>query len=383
MPRITGQLRSIEHNGERAEAFSPAPLPPADPPLRMEGQIAQLHEQACASLDRLRIAMALVPDPDWYLYGFVRKEAVITSRIEGTQATLADVLTYEATNNADNPDDVEEVCNYVRALTVARRSTEQGPVAIKTLCEAHRALMTGARGADKQPGMIRTTQNWVGGSKPGNAIFVPPPPEDVPGALADLQAWIAHDDSLPPLVRIGLAHAQFETIHPFHDGNGRIGRLLISLLLEQWGLLRPPLLYISLAFRREQLRYYSALTRIRTSGDWEGWIEFFLRCVIESADDAVVAAQRLAGTVSADHRRLLAHPDATVSALRLFDALSQHPIVTGPLVEQLLDVATPTANKAIAALIAAGILEEMTGRRRGREYGYSAYLRILTGDEEA
>lgn len=380
--RTTGRFQPIEHAGRAARAFVPFPLPPADPPLVIGGDLAGLLAEAMAALDRLGIAGDLVPDADWFLDGFARKEAVITSRIEGTRATLHDVLTFEATDNADNPADVEEVCNYVKALTLARADIANKVPAIDLLRRAHSVLMTGARGADKSPGTIRTTQNWIAGSHPADAIFVPPPPAEVAPALDSLKLWILSDDPLPPLVRIGLAHAQFVTIHPFDDGNGRIGRLLIALLLESWGLCDPPLLYISVAFRRDQLRYYSALTRTRTHGDWEGWTAFFLRCVRAAADDAVLTARRLASLVDADRRRLLASDDATVTALRLLDALPRHPIVTGPLAESLLSVSTPTANKAIAALIATGILEEQTGKRRDREYLYRGYLTALTGDDE-
>jgi len=303
--------------------------------------------------------------------------------IEGTQATLRDVLTFEATESAPNPDDVEEVCNYVRALAQARAAIKDGPITIKLLCRAHATLMHGARGADKNPGSIRTTQNWIAGRSPADALFVPPPPEEVPAALAALETWLAQGDPLPPLVRTGLAHAQFVTIHPFDDGNGRIGRLLIALLLESWGVCDPCLLFISSAFRRDQLRYYGALTRTREAGDWEHWMAFFLRCVRSAADEAVEIATTLARLVESDRKRLLAHDEATVSALRLYEALPKHPVMTSQRAESLLGVTTPTANKAIAALIAAGVLIEQTGKQRDREYAYHEYLRILTGDDEA
>lgn len=384
MPRrTTGRLQPIEHAGRPAEAFVPLPLPPADPPLSITGDLAALHTTALAALDRLRIATNLVPDAGWFLYGFARKEAVSTSRIEGTQATLRDVLTYEATDNAADPDDVEEVFNYVRALAGAREDIDSGVPAIDLLKRAHATLMQGTRGADHNPGRIRTTQNWIAGSHPSNALFVPPPPDEVEPALEALKQWILRDDPLPPLVRIGLAHAQFVTIHPFDDGNGRIGRLLIALLLEQWGLCDPPLLYISAAFRRDQLRYYSALSRTRSHGDWEGWTSYFLRCVHVAADDAIDTAQRLARLVETDRKRLLASDDATVTALRLFEALPRHPIITSQLAESILGVSTPTTNKAIAALTTTGILGEQTGKRRDREYVYSEYLAALTGDDES
>ena len=238
MPRTTGNYRSSTVAGETVRAFVPAALPPAGPPLRVEGSIDAACTRAMAAIGRLEVAASLVPSTEWFLYGFVRKEAVLTSQIEGTEATLRDVLEFEATASATHRDDVAEVCNYVEALTYARRELAKPkglPLSSRLLCEAHRRLMKGAstrRGGDKKPGIIRTSQIWVGGARPGNARFVPPPADAVPGLLADLDRWIHGRDPLPPLVKAGLAHVQFETIHPFLDGNGRIGRLLITLLLE-------------------------------------------------------------------------------------------------------------------------------------------------------
>lgn len=370
--------------GERVEAFVPLALPPARPALVLDGRVARLHDAALAALGRLDVAAAMVPSADWFLYGFVRKEAVLTSQIEGTQATLRDVLEFEATHKASRPDDIQEVCNYVEALTWARKqmASRTGlPVSTRLLCEAHRRLMKGGRGRSKQPGRIRQSQNWIGGTRPGNARFVPPPPDEVADLLAALEKWIHANDPLPPLVRAGLAHVQFETIHPFLDGNGRIGRLLIALLLEHWGLLSEPLLYLSVSLKRRQQEYYDHLDAVRTRGDWEGWTAFFLECVAHAAEDGVAAAQSLCAQIVNDRARLLHKQRATIAAVRLFDLLPSHPIITLPRVIEMLETTKPTASSAIGLLVDAGVLQETTGRQRDRVYAYQRYLHILTTDE--
>lgn len=384
MPRETGTYRVTTAHGEAVRAFIPHPLPPSDPPLALDASARDLLASATASLERLALAGAMVPSADWFLYGFVRKEAVITSQIEGTQATLRDVLAFEATRESERPEDVEEVCNYVEALNYARRelSRPKGlPISARLLCGAHKRLMRGVRGADKQPGRIRTSQNWIGGSRPGNARFVPPPPDAVPDAMAALEKWLHADDPLPPLVRAGLAHVQFETIHPFLDGNGRIGRLLIALLVEHWDLLKQPLLYLSVAFKRRQQEYYQRLSAVRTDGDWEGWTVFFLECVREAADDAVDAARAIHALTGRDRGRVVGHDRTTVAAIRLFDRLPTSPFVTVNGASELLGVTAPPARKAIELLESLGVLRETTGKQRDRMYVYHDYLQILTSDE--
>ena len=383
MTRVTGTYQTTIVGEEKVRAFVPRPLPPANPPLRIEGELADLHAQALAAIERLGVAGAMVPSANWFLYGFVRKEAVISSQIEGTQATLMDVLAYEATHKSQRPADVEEVCNYVDALAFLREEVARPgglPLCARLLCEAHKRLMRGVRGADKQPGEIRTSQNWIGGARPGNAVFVPPPADRVPDALAKLDRWIHAKDALPPLVRAGLAHVQFETIHPFLDGNGRIGRLLIALLVEHWKLLDQPLLYLSLSFKRRRGEYYRSLLAVRTEGDWEGWTAYFLRCVREAADDGVDAAKRLFALLSKDRRAVAASKAATIPAIRLLDVLPERPVVTLPQAMELLKVSKPTAIKAIDALTKAGILKETTGLQRDRVYAYEAYLKVLAED---
>jgi Fic family protein len=365
---------------EEVRAFVPASLPPAHPPLLLEGALAALHAEALIALGRLGVAATMVPSAEWFLYGFVRKEAIVSSEIEGTQATLQDVVTFEATKRAERPDDVRDVCNYVAALTFARAeiSSASGlPLSTRLLCGAHKRLMRGVRGADKMPGALRRSQNWIGGTRPGNARFVPPPPEVVPELMANLDRWMHSNDALPPLVKAGLAHVQFETIHPFLDGNGRIGRLLITLLLEHWGLLKSPMLYLSLALKRRQQLYYAQLTAVREGGDWEGWTAFYLECVREAADDGVRAAERLFTLLGKDRARLLKSDRATLPSVRLLDLLPSNPIVTLSLATRLLGVSKPTAIKAIEALEASAILKETTGKRRDRVYAYQKYLDVL------
>jgi Fic family protein len=339
------------------------------------------------AIARLEVAANLVPSMQWFLYGFVRKEAVLTSQIEGTEATLQDVLEFEATQRTDRADDVAEVCNYVEALDYARREIAKSkglPLSTRLLCQAHRRLMKGSggrRGGDKKPGVIRTSQNWVGGTRPGNARFVPPPADAVPAALAQLDRWIHGRDPLPPLVKAGLAHVQFETIHPFLDGNGRIGRLLITLLLEHWGVMRSPILYLSHSFKRHQREYYDRLSAVRTDGDWEGWTRFYLSCVEQAAEDGVSVAQRIHALTSKDRDRLMSHRSATVAAIQLLDLLPSNPMVTVPKATRLLGGTAPTARKAVELLEGIGVLRETSGRKRDRVYAYHAYLQALTTED--
>jgi Fic family protein len=382
MARITGTYDRRAAGGEEIAAFTPLPLPPADPPLEVAGRASELLQGALHALSRLELAGEMVPSVEWFIYAFVRKEAVLSSQIEGTQATLVDLLTYEAgaRPEPETESEVQEVCSYLEALAFARKELHKKnglPLSVRLLNEAHRRLMRGVRGAEKQPGELRRSQNWIGGSRPGNAIYVPPPPQEVPRLLGDLEKYLHARDKLPPLVRAGLAHVQFETIHPYLDGNGRIGRLLVTLLLEEWRLLSQPLLYLSLFFKRRREDYYRALSRVRTEGDWEGWTAFFLEGVGTIAEEAVQSARELLALVSRDRTRVLAAAKATVAAARLFDELPRHPIVTVTSAVQLLRTTKPTAAKAIALLENAGILTETTGRRRDRTFSYARYLEQL------
>jgi len=384
MARKTGEYRISKAHGEEVRAFVPSPLPPTDPPLLIDAETAALHDAARTALAKLDVAGSMVPSTDWFLYGFVRKEAVITSQIEGTQATLGDVLTFEATSATEKPDDVREVCNYVDAIAHARAQLAKPkglPLSVRLLCSTHRVLMRGVRGEGKLPGEIRTSQNWIGGSRPGNARFVPPPPEDVAKAMSALERWLHSDDPLPPLVKAGLAHVQFETIHPFLDGNGRMGRMLIALLVEHWGLLEKPSLYVSLAFKRRQQEYYARLAAVRTDGDWEGWTQFFLECVREAADDGVRVARSIHALIGRDRERIVQCERSTIIAVRLLERLPENPVLTVSRAVELLGVSAPAARKAIGLLEDLGVLRETTGKQRDRVYAYREYMQILTGDD--
>ncbi len=383
MGRKTGIYHSSMVGGEKVRAFIPFPLPPTEPPLIIKSGLAESHAAAISAISRLKIASAMVPSPEWFLYGFVRKEAVVSSQIEGTQSTLEDVIAYELGRQGGDVAELEEVCNYVDALNFARAELARPkglPLSTRLMCEIHKRLMKGVRGQEKRPGKVRVSQNWIGGTRPGNAKFVPPPADAVPELLAALDKWIHSDDHLPPLVKVGLAHVQFETIHPFLDGNGRLGRLLVTLLTEHWRLLDGPFLYVSLGFKRHRREYYRRLDGVRVNGDWEGWTRFFLRCVQESADDGASAAQRMFRLVSEDRRGLMGLSSVTVTAIRLFELLPMYPMISSAKALELTGGTKPTANKAIESLVEAGVLEEITGKQRDRIYVYRRYLDVLTED---
>ena len=384
--RTTGTYVTTNTPGEAVQAFVPHALPPADPPLAAESYTATNHRAEMA-LARLAGVAGLVPSVDWLLYSAIRKEALLTSQIEGTQATLTDLFDNEAGQVLANTADVEEVTNYLRAFRLVRDNlrNEAGlPISVRLLCDAHRLLLDGARGAGKQPGELRRSQNWIGGARPGRATFVPPPPAQVPRLLADLERFI-HDPepALPPLVRVALVHVQFETIHPFLDGNGRIGRLLIAALLEQWGLLPEPLVYLSGYLKQHQAEYYRRLSAVRSTdnegGDWEGWVGFFLDGVETAATDAERGIVAMASLINADRKRLLAAPRVGAVALRLFELLPLMPRFTIEQVRQKLDTTFPTATAAVKLLQDLGILSELTGQKKNRLFSYAAYVELLAG----
>ncbi len=386
--RATGRYERTTVGGEDVAAFVPHALPPADPPIVVDAALAERLRAAEQALIRLELAGEMVPSLDWFIYAFVRKEAVLSSQIEGTQATLVDLLTFEAQDAEEHaaPNaDVEEVCNYLDALAYARAQFAKPkglPLSMRLLNETHQRLMRGVRGAERLPGEVRRSQNWIGGSRPGNAAYVPPPPHALGEVLGAFEKYLHADASLPPLVRAGLLHVQFETIHPYLDGNGRIGRLLVTLLLEHWKLLTKPLLYLSLFFKRHREDYYRRLNAVRVEGDWEGWLDFFLDGVATIADEAVASARELFALVAADRARVLVHEGMSVVALRLVELLPRHPVVTVASVMKFVETTKPTAGRAIELLVAAGVLVETTGKKRDRSFVYRGYLdRLRVGTD--
>lgn len=380
-PKPSGRYVEATVGEDTVRAFVPDPLPPG----LSADEWASLQEplrDAESALERLELAGEMIPSVDWFVYSFVRKEALLSSQIEGTQATLTDVLSYEQTGQPGESTlaDVEEVANYVRAANYAfeQVGSDTGlPISVRLLNECHQRFMQGVRGQNKAPGELRPSQVWVGGTRPGNAIFVPPPRVDVPELLGDLEAYIHKDDELHPLLKIAALHVQFVSIHPYLDGNGRLGRLLIALLLKHWQILDLPLLYLSLYLKEHQLEYYAHLNAIRTSSDWTGWFRFFLAGIIAVADNATETASKLNRRISADRRALVSSESVTVSAIQLFEALPDHPVVSMPLVTRLLSVTKPTATKAIDQLVQSGILQEIGERKRDRLYRYRGYLEVL------
>ena len=381
MPRTTGRYAVTTTLGEAVRAFVPRPLPPAEPPLAKEC-FSDLNRQAEMALARLAGVSGLAPSVDWLLYSAIRKEALLTSQIEGTQATLTDLFDEEAGLKIHNADDVQEVTNYLRAFrwVQAQLHDPQGlPISVRLLCQAHGLLLDGVRGAGKQPGQLRRSQNWIGGTRPGNAAFVPPPPDEVAELLGALEHFIHQPHpELPPLVNIALVHAQFETIHPFLDGNGRIGRLLIAALLQAWGLLQEPLMYLSGYLKQHQGEYYRRLSAIRCHGDWEAWVQFFLEGVASAASQAEGNIIQTASLIAADRKHLLQQPKASPLSYRLFELLPMMPRFTAEHVRQQLQTTFPTASAAIRSLQDAGIVTELTGQKKNRIYSYQAYVELLS-----
>ena len=364
-------------------AFIPARLPPV-PPVRLAGDLQALLSRADRALGRLDGSVATLPNPDFLVLMYVRKEAVLSSQIEGTQSSLQDLLAAEAElfEPGDFPRDVDEVINYIAAMKLGLERLSELPVSMRLIREIHERLLQGVRGSRLTPGELRRSQNWIG---PGNATlssatFVPPPPEEVPAALGDLETFLHAEDDLPLLIRIGLAHAQFETIHPFLDGNGRVGRLLITFLLTERGVLHKPALYLSHWFRQYRQEYYDRLQAVRDAGDWEGWLTFFLRGVEQVSEEATQTTRRVL-ELRERHRAAITESlgRAAGNGHRVHESLFQRPIVTVGTVRELTKVSFPAANDLVTRLVRIGVLREITGNSRNRRFQYDDYVRLFTG----
>jgi Fic family protein len=380
---LTGEYRATGVANETVRAFVPHPLPPV-PPVHITPERQRLLERALLACGRLDAITALLPDPDLFLYSYVRREAVLSSQIEGTQSSLSDLLLFELDEVPGAPfDDVVEVSNYVAALEHGLQRLREGfPLSNRLLREIHGKLLARGRGADKQPGEFRRSQNWIGGTRPGNAQYVPPPPHEVEACMAALERFLHAPDAPGALLKAALAHVQFETIHPFLDGNGRVGRLLIALVLHHEGVLRQPLLYLSLYLKQHRAEYYRLLDAVRLTGDWEAWLDFVLEGVEQTAAGAVDTAHRLLALFHGDAARVQALGRAAANALRVFDALRRRPLARIDALAAEIGIAYPTAARAIDALQRLGIVREITGRKRERVFAYGAYLAILNEGAE-
>jgi len=379
-----GNYETTSIAGERVRAFVPPPLPPV-PPLDLDAERHDLLEKANRSLGRLDGVATLFPDPALFLYMYVRKEALLSSQIEGTQSSLSDLLLFESAELPGVPiDDVEEVSCYVAAMNHGLERLRGGfPLSLRLIKEIHKIMLSSGRGSKKAPGEFRTSQNWIGGSRPGNATFVPPPPQRLIECMGLLEKFL-HDDPVktPLLIKAALAHVQFETIHPFLDGNGRVGRLLITLLLCAEGALAQPMLYLSLYFKQHRDEYYDLLQRVRVKGAWEDWLDFFLLGVIDTTDQAARAAQRILELFRGDRARIEKLGRAAASALRLHHAFQERAVLSIPGAAKRVGVSQPTVTSALAHLAKLGIVRETTGRRRRKLYVYDAYLKILSEGAE-
>lgn len=373
-----GAFVETSAGGERVRAFVPAPLPPT-PPLALP-QLMSLNERAIAAVGRLDGVATILPSTPLFLYMYVRKEALLSSQIEGTQSSLSDLLLFE---NDEAPsvelDDVTEVSNYVAAIEHGVARIRSGfPLSLRLIREMHQILLRSGRGVTKQPGEFRRSQNWIGGTRPGNALFVPPPPNHLDDCLDAFERFLHTDDvGLPALIRAGLAHVQFETIHPFLDGNGRLGRLLVTLILVEAGVLREPILYLSLFLKSRRDDYYRLLQEVRQAGAWEAWMEFFLTGVAETAEQAAETARELIIMFEAHRQQIAKLGRLAPSALRVHEFMQARPIVMTQTIADGLKISFPTASGALEKLAELGIVRETTGKQRGRIYAYSDYLALL------
>jgi Fic family protein len=381
---LQGSYVTISTVGETAMAFIPSPLPPI-PPIEWSSELREKFDQALLALGRLDSVSVLLPDTSLFLYMYVRKEAVLSSMIEGTQSSLSDLLMFEFEHHPGVPlDDVQEVSNYVAALYLGlQRLNEDFPLSLRLIREIHGVLLSKGRGAEKEPGEFRRSQNWIGGSRPGNAIFVPPPPEQVLECMGKLELFL-HDlpDKTPVIVKAALVHVQFETIHPFLDGNGRLGRLLITLIFCSHNILKEPMLYLSLYFKTHRDRYYQLLNNVRLTGDWESWLAFFADAVIETATQAVDTAQQLMWLASDDGNRINQLKRISGSANLVHKAMLERPMASPNWVRQKTQLSQATVNACLRELVELGIVKEVTGQKRNRLYSYTQYISIMNQGTE-
>jgi len=367
------------NGGEPYRAFAPAPLPP-EPPVALDPKLQDLMDQALLALGRLDSVTILLPDTSIFLYSYIRKEAVLSAQIEGTQSSLSDLLLFEMEGAPGVPvDDVREASNYVTAMEHGLKRIEEGfPLSLRLIREIHAMLLAEGRGATRQPGEFRSTQNWLGGTRPGNAKYVPTPPDRLMQCMGDLEKFL-HDMPVrvPVLLKAALAHSQFETIHPFLDGNGRLGRLLITLILCNEKVIRQPMLYLSLYFKAHREQYYELLQQTRVDGDFEKWVEFFLTAVKDTAEQAVNTAHKLLIMTDEDRRHVQSLGRAAGSALRVHHALMQRPVLTIPRMQELTGLQPNTIMSSLNHLIRLKLVREVTGRRRDRVFGYTRYIKTL------
>lgn len=382
--QLQGRYEERTTVGETVRAFVPAPLLP-QPPIAWSTTLRRHFDEALHALGRLDSVALFLPDVSLFLYTHVRKEAVLSSMIEGTQSSLSDLLLYELEEQPGVPlDDVREVSNYVAALHHGLQRLRDGfPLSLRLIREIHALLLAGGRGGDKLPGEFRRSQNWIGGTRPGNAMFVPPPPELVVPCMSELELFL-HDqpEPVPPFLKAALAHVQFETIHPFLDGNGRLGRLLITLLFCESNLLREPMLHISLFFKTHRQTYYDLLSRVRQTGDWEAWLDFFAEAVATTCNRAVDTVQRLVQLQREDREQLNSLGRAAGSALRVHHELLRRPINTSQALARSTGLTPMTVNKSLEHLRRLNIIQELTGQRRNRIFSYIQYLNILNEGTE-
>ncbi len=378
-----GNLLVQQTGSDGFSAFIPKKLPP-DPAINYDDELLELLEKARGALGRLDGSTSVLPNPDLFLYMYVRKEALLSSQIEGTQASLTELIEYEDVGKHKSKlDDVKEVSNYVKAMDYGIERINTLPLSLRLIREIHLKLMEGTRGGQKTPGEFRKTQNWIGGTRPSNARFVPPPAQNVISCMGDLELFLQDKDNrIPSLIKAGLAHAQFETIHPFLDGNGRVGRLLITLILIHEKILEKPLLYLSLYFKKYRDEYYERLNAVRKDGDWEGWLKFYLNGIFEISLQAADAAKYIINLQAKHRNEVIELKKAATTALQLLDLLFKKPLVTVNTVRKELNLSAPAARRAITNLEFLGILKETTGMQRDREYLYEKFFQIITNGIE-